>query len=243
MTYTHPELNLTDPTKGFAHFVLYTEPEISAAGAAFNATVSMERPTLYVQEWMERLRRCEPNALHTTLVESREIPRLFHPCVDEDKASPSAVGGEGCTCYRTWVDPVFGLPVVGQHFRTVGGNADRWTYTTYAPLALRPDDAVESVVIDRGALFWARTRDGVLAVLPMLESNGYGAGPKSGGGGSGAFADYLQQLLNTDGSDHAARIHSRGYASGLLRNWVRSPATRSGQAISLRALEQDLQPF
>ncbi|MBU3870032.1 hypothetical protein KN815_40080 [Streptomyces sp. 4503] len=175
MTYTHSELNLTDPTKGYAYFVLYTEPRISVAGAAWNATVNVERPTPYVQEWLDRLQRCEPNALHTTLVQSREITKLFHPCVDEDKASPSALG-DGCTCFRTFVDPIFGMPVVGQHFRTARGNNDRWTYTTYAPLDLRPDDVVASVVIDRGGLFWARTNDGVLAVLSMLESYGYGPG-------------------------------------------------------------------
>ncbi|MEU3619824.1 hypothetical protein ABZ725_47195 [Streptomyces sp. NPDC006872] len=224
-----------DPTAGHAQFVLYTEPEYGIVGAAWNGIASIERESPYVKEWLGRLQPCAPNALHTTLVDNGEIPRLFHPCVDEDKASPSLPAGEGCTCYLSWVDPAFGLPVVGQHFRTIGGNTGRWTYTTYAPLALRADDAVESVVVEHGAPFWARTRDDVLAVLPMLESNGYGTGPKSGGGGSRAFADYLQQLLNTDGRDHAARVHHRDYASVPLRNWVRSEAATSGQSISLRA--------
>ncbi|MGW2331693.1 hypothetical protein ACWC5C_38915 [Streptomyces sp. NPDC001700] len=124
--YTHPELNLTDPTKGFAHFVLYTEPRIGVAGAAWNATVNIERPTPYVQEWVDRLQQCEPNALHTTLVASQEIPKLFHPCVDQDPASPSALG-DGCTCSRTFMDLELGLPVIGKHFRSARGGNDRWT--------------------------------------------------------------------------------------------------------------------
>ncbi len=32
--------------------------------------------------------RCEPNAMHCTLVEPKKIPILFHPCVTEDKDSP-----------------------------------------------------------------------------------------------------------------------------------------------------------
>ncbi|MBK3645692.1 hypothetical protein [Streptomyces sp. MBT33] len=242
MTYQHPDLNLTDPTKGFAHFVLYTEPRIGAVGAAWNATVSIERPTPYVEEWVGRLERCEPNALHTTLVDPQEIPRLFHPCVDEDKASPSAVSGDGCTCRRTWVDPEFGLPVVGEHFRTVGGSSDRWTYTTYAPLDLRPDDAVESVIVDRGGLFWARTTEGVLSVLPMLESSGYGAGPTAGAGGASAFAGYLQQLLDTSGHDAAARGRASERHDPRILAWVRSDAARRAE-LTMTDLELLLQPI
>lgn len=216
--FVPPELNLTDPGRGYVHFVLYAEPRISAAGAAWNATVTIEASTPYVHEWVERLQRCQPNALHTTFVDSQEIPRLFHPCVDEDTASPAAQG-ERCYCLRTWTDPEYGLPVVGRHHRGIGG--DRWTYLTYAPLALRPDDVVASVITDRGDLFWARTTTGVLAVLPMLEAHAYGAGPAAGTGGAGAFAAYLQQLAASQGRDTAA--HGRDTDSPALLNWARSP--------------------
>lgn len=42
MGFTSADLNLTDPTKGFAHFVLYVEARISGAGAAWSATVSID---------------------------------------------------------------------------------------------------------------------------------------------------------------------------------------------------------
>lgn len=135
MSFTHPDLNLTDPTKGYAHFVLYAEARIGVAGAAWNATVSIERQSPYAREWLDRLVRCDPNPLHTTLVGNQAIPKLFHPCVDDD--SPSAVSGMGCVCRRTWYDPKFDLPV-GKHYRSVSGGTDHWTYTTYAPLDLRP---------------------------------------------------------------------------------------------------------
>ncbi|WNI20002.1 hypothetical protein [Actinacidiphila sp. ITFR-21] len=228
--YAHPELNLTDPGKGYAHFVLYTEPRLNVAGAAWNATINIELDSPYVQEWVDRLQRCEPNALHTTFVMNREIPRLFHPCVDEDKTSPAANGGN-CHCFRTWTDPEYGLPVVGRHSRSAG--QDRWIYMTYAPLALRPDDVVYSVVADRGDVFWARTTGGVLAVLPMLESSGYGAGPRSGTGGASTFGAYLQQLVDSEGRDTAAK--GRDTSSRQLVNWVRSDAAHR-QELVLRDL-------
>ncbi|MFI9080989.1 hypothetical protein ACIGW8_31725 [Streptomyces sioyaensis] len=132
--YTHSELNLTDPTKGYTQFVLYTEPRLGVACASLNATVTIRRQTPYTQEWRDRLQRCVPSALHATLVDSMMIPKLFEPCVDEDRDSSSAVRRSSCACYRTWYDPEFGLPVVGEHYRTVGGDIDDWTYTTYTPL-------------------------------------------------------------------------------------------------------------
>ncbi|MFI1839462.1 hypothetical protein [Streptomyces olivaceoviridis] len=85
-----------------------------------NAVLDIEAQqavTPHFQEWLGRLVRCEPNALHCTLVGSKEIPVLFHPCVTEDPSSPLASNGSGCMCRRTFYDPEYGLPVVGQHFK------------------------------------------------------------------------------------------------------------------------------
>jgi len=117
-----------EPDEGWAHFVLYTEPTRGAVASAFNATVAVERETPYSREWLGRLERCEPNTLHTTLVSSDKIPNLFHPCVYEDKDSPGAIAGSGCVCLQPWYDPEFGLPVVADHYRTVGGAIERWKY-------------------------------------------------------------------------------------------------------------------
>ncbi|MER5698408.1 hypothetical protein ACWDBO_45170 [Streptomyces mirabilis] len=90
--------------------------------------MSIERESPYVQEWLGRLQPCEPNTLYTTLVESDKIASVFHPCADDDKDSPSAVGRSGGPCFKSFTDPDFGLPVVAHHYRTVGGNIDQWTY-------------------------------------------------------------------------------------------------------------------
>ncbi|GAA2626659.1 hypothetical protein GCM10010411_74540 [Actinomadura fulvescens] len=236
MTFTHPELNLTDPTQGFAHFVLYTEPHLSVAGAAWNATIIIERQSSYVREWLDRIQRCDPNPLHTTLVDNHKIPRLFHPCVDEDADSPSAVAGSGCTCCRTWYDPASGLPVVGEHFRTRGGDTDRWTYTTYAPLDLRPGDTFHAVIIDRASrLFWIRTGAGSLSFVPEHLSRGYDVGRS--GGGPDAFAQYLSQLVASGGQDTAVAIPaSEQSIDPQLRAWVTSQDAARTQELTLRDL-------
>ena len=115
MTYMHRDLNLTNPGKGFAHFVLYTELNNGLVTNALNATASFEKQTSRVREWLDRLQRCEPNALHATLVRTTDMPKLFHPCVYQDDNSPAGVGGSGCTCFQTYYDPEFCLPVVADH--------------------------------------------------------------------------------------------------------------------------------
>lgn len=237
MTLPRQDLNLTDPAKGYTHFVLYTEPQLGAVGAAWNATISIERQSPYSREWLDRLQRCEPNSLHATLVESQRIPDLFHPCVDENTDSPSAVGGTGCVCRRTWYDPQFGLPVVGEHFRTRGGDTDRWTYRTYAPLDLRPDDVFASVVIDRtSGQFWIRTAAGTLSLLPEYVTRGYDVGRT--GSGPGAFAEYLHKLVASDGLDTAASTPPLGWdVDPRLLAWVTSPDANRDQELTLEDLK------
>jgi len=58
----------------------------------------------------------------------------------DDADSPAAASGSGCLCHQTFMDQEFGLPVVARHYRTVGGNIEKWTRRTYTPLDLRPDD-------------------------------------------------------------------------------------------------------
>ncbi|WP_018555006.1 MULTISPECIES: hypothetical protein [unclassified Streptomyces] len=230
MTYEPVDLNLTDPTNGFMHFVLYTEPSRSVAGASLNAAVDIEAQqtvTPHFQEWLSRLVRCEPNALHCTLVERTKIPALFHPCVTEDASSPSAINGSGCVCRRTFYDPEFGLPVVGEHFKHSGtGGTDQWSYKTYAPLALRPDDVFSRFHTGR-SLFWARTGKGDLSILPQREGHGYGIG--YGGGGPYTLAAYLTQLAETDGQNTAiATSYSPEDAHPAIVKWTQSSAAVRG---------------
>ncbi|WP_240677106.1 hypothetical protein [Actinacidiphila soli] len=238
MSYKQRDLKVTyEPHKGWAHFVLYTEPEHGIAAGGLNATASFERQTPYVREWLGRLQRCEPNALHATLVENRKIPDLFHPCVYDDKDSPSAVGGSGCVCYQTSYDPEFGLPVVEHHYRTVGGNIENWTYFTYAPLDLRPDDTFASLIIDQRHLFWVRTADGVLSLLPEENGRGYGVG--YGGGGPAELAQYIQKLIDSNGQDTAAGASRYDdSADPQIHAWVSSEAATGSQELTLDDLKR-----
>ncbi|MFC6087392.1 hypothetical protein [Sphaerisporangium aureirubrum] len=237
MSLTSANLNLTDPTRGYAHFVLYVEARIGVAGAAWNATVIIERQSPYAREWQGRLIRCEPNPLHATFVDNREIPELFHPCVDEDEESPVAISGSGCVCRQTFYDPEFGLPVVAKHYRPVGGRTDLWTYTTYAPLGLRPGDVIASLVIDRiSGLFWSRTTEGTLSLLPERNGHGYQVG--YAGAGPVELAEYLHKLIASDGRDTAIEglPHGQDVDPRILA-WVRSPDANRTQELTMEQLK------
>lgn len=240
MTYTHGDLNLTDPGRGFAHFVLYAELDKGAV-TAINASVIIEKQTPLVREWFGRLQRCEPNALHATLVTHTDIPKLFHPCVYDDEKSPAAVAGSGCTCLQTYYDPEFRLPVVVDHYRTVSGNIETWRYHTYAPLDLRPSDRFGSLIIDYRSSsstdFWIRTTDGLLSLIPEQEGHGYGIG--YGGGGPGALAQYIQQLVASNGQDTAA-INRSSDVDDRLSSWAYSADNARSYELTLADLKRIL---
>ncbi|MFD3678603.1 hypothetical protein [Streptomyces sp. NPDC058613] len=228
MTFEARDLNLTDPTKGFMHFVLYSEARLGVATLSWNAELRIEpqqTTTPRLQEWRSRLVRCEPNAMHCMLVERSRIPALFHPCVTEDASSPSASGGVGCMCRRTFYDPEFGLPIVGEHFKQrQEGGTDQWTYQTFAPLGLRPEDAFSRLYISRH-LFWGRTENGSLSILPQREGRGYSVGYN--GGGPAALAAYLTQLADSGGQKTAAGA-SYEQAHPAILAWTQSSAADRG---------------
>ncbi|MDT0485350.1 hypothetical protein [Streptomyces doebereineriae] len=228
MTYEPVDLNLTDPTKGYLNFVLYTEARLGIASTSLNADVSIaarQAQTPHFEEWLSRLVRCEPNAMHCTLVEPTKIPALFRPCVEEDKDSPSVVRGSGCVCRRTFYDPEFGLPVVGAHFKHAGaGGTDQWSYNTYAPLDLRPGDTFDRFLVS-GGLFWARTEKGLLSILPQRNGLGYNIGYN--GGGPHALAAYLTQVAVTDGQNTAAGA-AYEKAHPAIVAWTQSSAEDRG---------------
>ncbi|MCP9213267.1 hypothetical protein [Streptomyces cucumeris] len=242
MTFKPVDLNLTDPTKGYLNFVLYTETRLGVATTSLNAEVSIEATqthTPHFQEWLSRLERCEPNAMHCMFAEPSTIPTLFHPCVTEDTNSPSAISGSGCVCRRAFYDPEFGLPVVGEHFKHVGeGGTDQWSYKTYAPLALRPDDTFSRFITGRG-LFWARTEKGLLSILPQRNALGYNIGYN--GGGPHALAAYLTQVADTEGQNTAAGAPYEQAHPAIL-TWTQSSAADRGTSEltlhDLKAMQQ-----
>ncbi|MFJ9420266.1 hypothetical protein ACIRPT_39865 [Streptomyces sp. NPDC101227] len=152
-------------------------------------------------------------------------------------SSPAALRSN-CACYRTSYDPQFGLPVVGEHYRTVGGDTDNWTYTTYTPLDLRPDDVFASLIIDgENGLFWARTADGALSLLPQEEGCGYGFGRT--GGGPTALADYLTKLIASNGKDTTAGgpPYSIRTVDQQILTWVESKPKARHLELTLEELQ------
>ncbi|MEU5108439.1 hypothetical protein AB0H07_40325 [Streptomyces sp. NPDC021354] len=242
MTFEPVDLNLTDPEKGYLHFVLYTEARLGIASSSLNAELDIEASqtvTPHFQEWLSRLVRCEPNAMHCTLVEPTKIPSLFHPCVTEDKDSPAAISGSGCVCRRAFYDPEFGLPVVGEHFKHVGtGGTDQWSYKTYAPLELRPDDIFDRFFTGRG-LFWARTDKGLLSILPQKNAHGYNIGYS--GGGPHALAAYLTQVADTDGGNTTAGAPYEKAHPAIVAWTQSSAADRGTNELSLSDLQAMLE--
>ncbi|RII07967.1 hypothetical protein DSC45_34190 [Streptomyces sp. YIM 130001] len=235
MTYEPHDLQVTyDPSKGWSHFVLYTEPTRGIVMGGLNATTTIEPTSAYAHEWRNRLERCDPNPLHTTLVGNEEMPKLFHPCVYEDKESPSAVAGDGCLCRQTWVDPEFGSPVVAEHYRTVSGNIEHWKYRTYAPLDLRPGDTFASLIVDDGMQFWARTSHRLITPLPQESGHGYGVGYS--GSGPRALAQYIQRLIESDGEDTAAGDRDSGSPDPNILAWASSKRTVRTLELSLNEL-------
>ncbi|MFI5774707.1 hypothetical protein ACIA74_40870 [Streptomyces sp. NPDC051658] len=227
MSYEARDLNLTDPTKGYLNFVLYTEARLGVASSSLNAEVSIEAnqtQTPHFQEWLSRLVPCEPNAMHCTLVAPMDIPTLFSPCATEDKGNPSAVES-GCVCRKTFYDPEFGLPVVGKHFKHAGtGGTNQWSYQTYAPLELRPDDTFSRFHTGRG-LFWARTDKGDLSILLQRNALGYAIGYN--GGGPHALAAYLTQVVTTDGQHTTAGAPYEDAHPAIVA-WTQSKAADRG---------------
>ncbi|MFE5595998.1 hypothetical protein [Streptomyces sp. NPDC056549] len=224
MTHHYRDLNLTDPANGYLHFVVQAEARLGVARSLLNAEVSLAVQTPFLQEWVARLVRCEPNALHCAIVEPRQIPTLFHPCIEEDgEASPVAAD---CVCRKAMYDPEFGLPVVVQH-ANITGSADvtRWIYRTFAPLALRPHDSFGSLIVDRDGSLWVRTGEGILSLLPQSRALGYDFGYD--GGGPHALAAYLSQVAATDGQVTAAGApYARAHPAILA--WTQSSAVEQG---------------
>ncbi|MEU7615728.1 hypothetical protein AB0B27_06440 [Micromonospora rifamycinica] len=235
MPYQPSDLQPTyNEERGYWHFVLYLEPGM--VGSACNASQSLRTSSSpYAAEWMNRLVSCAPDALHVTLVGPDDAPRLWHDCVYDDPESPSAVGGAGCLCWQTSRDPVTGLPVAANHYRTVSGNIEHWTHNTYAPLGLPDGQRLQSLIIDREAeVFWVRTDHGVLHFLPEEEGNGYNVG--YGGGGPTELASMIEKIIGSDGYDITPGTSNDLPGTHAL-NWTSSKAADRTQELTLDQLK------
>lgn len=229
------ELNLTYDQRGYFEFVLYNEPP-NYCGSALNATQRLREPSRsrYAQEWISRLQHTEPNPLHMVLVSNDKAPRLWNPCVVDDPESPSALDRDGCLCMTTFHDPLTGLPVVKEHYRTVSGNIEYWEYWTFAPLSLPEGQALERLIIDRDAhVMWLRNDRGELHFLPEERGEGYEVG--YGGGGPGKLADMIEKFVASDGHDVTPNTR-HVTAHPHLKDWTSSPESKQTRELSLAQL-------
>lgn len=236
MTYQHDgDLHLShNERRGYWHFVLYIEPP-GEPGSAINADQRFETSaSRYAAEWLGRLTPCDPDGLHVTLVGAKDAPNLWNPCVYDDPDSPAAIARDGCLCWQTSRDPVTYLPVAAQHYRTVSGNHENWTHSTYAPLALPEGERLATLIIDREAsMFWVRTAHGVLHILPERAGAGYNSGYS--GGGPAELARVIEKIVKSDGYDVTAG--TRGSPSPAVDAWVSSTAAAHTQELTLDQLK------
>jgi hypothetical protein len=246
MAYQPPhDLQLVyDPSKGFCQLVLYSEPPGIGPGIAFNSgkilTVhktddgrAVTTGSPYVEEWLQRLEPCEPDASHVALVGSKDGAALWQPCVYDDPQSPVSIAGDGCVCWQTFRDPVTWMPVAANHFRTVSGNHENWRYHTCSPLGLPEGERLASLIIESTEI-WMRTENGTLFFLPEAQGAGYGSG--YGGGGPTELARMIDKIVQQDGYDIAPGTPA-GMPNRRVLAWVSSPAAKHRQELSLDQLK------
>ena len=238
MTYEHSrDLQLVwDPSVGYWHFVLYIEPGIGP-GSGLNAGKIIESSnSRYAAEWINRLRPCEPDALHVALVGKTDAPNLWHACVYDDRDSPAAIARDGCVCWQTFHDPVTWLPVAAHHYRTVSGNHENWRHYTYAPLALPGKERFDQLIIDGEAhTIWVRTDQGNLHFLPEARGAGYSVG--YGGGGPIELARMIEKIAGSDGYEVVAGT-PRGMPNEKVVAWVSSKEADRTQELGLDQLKR-----
>jgi hypothetical protein len=217
--------------------VLYSETP-TLWGSALNATQQLRKPSRYTEEWIGRLQDTGPTPLHLALVSNNDAPRLWHPCVFDDPESPSAIAGDGCLCPTTLYDPLTWMPVVKEHYRTVSGNIDEWTYWTFSPLSLPEGQVLERLIIDQDAgVMWLRNDRGELHFPPEKTGEGYSVG--YGGGGPGKFAAMIEKIVASDGRDVTPDT-SRVTANRHLNEWTSSPVSDRTRELSLAQLRNTM---
>ncbi|MEU2549997.1 hypothetical protein ABZ618_32040 [Streptomyces roseolus] len=199
MTFEARNLNLADPERGYLSFVLSAEARLGCVSSSLNAELGIEEhqtATPHFQEWLSRLERCTPNAMHCTLVAPTEIPCLFHPCVAEDNNSPAAIAGSGCRCRRAFYDPDFGLSVVGDHLKHARQR--------HGPVELQDVRPARTAPRRRLQQLHHRPRtvlgpDGQRAPVVPPQKRGVDCGTGHNGGGPRTLASCLTQIARNDG--------------------------------------------
>ncbi|GCE01587.1 hypothetical protein EHYA_09353 [Embleya hyalina] len=133
-------------------------------------SVTALNTTAAAGEWIGRLRRVEPTAIHLLW---------------EGSKSRKEVTG-------TFVDPVTNSPVVTKDGAYMGRPADEVSFHSYAPRRLPEGSRITEVVLDDP--IWVRTQDGVVHPAPVLDAPGVSWGYS--GSGPGTLATLVGALLD-----------------------------------------------
>ncbi|CAL9418672.1 hypothetical protein SUDANB105_01798 [Streptomyces sp. enrichment culture] len=175
-------------------------------GGAFNVTRT--RVTREGAEWINRLRRVPPTAIHRLLA-----------------ASGDHVVG-------TFVDPVTGTPVVAFRGRFRFGGDREISYMGRAPRRLPAGSVIKEVVLDDP--IWVRTGKGVLYPAPSMAAPGLSWGYR--GSGPGTLAQCVGRLLD-DGAAHAVTYGTQTPEEPELEAFFQLKH-ETGTRISRRELER-----
>lgn len=149
--------------------------------------------------------------------------------------SPNAVAGDGCLWWRASRDTITQLPAVAHHYRTVGGNIENSTHHTFAPLELRQNERLYSLILDLEVdMQWVRLEDGILHILPEVSGRGYSTGYS--GSGPSDLATMIEQIVESDGHGVVAK-EPETLPSEKVFNWVSSSAAAHTQELTLEQLK------
>lgn len=153
-------------------------------------TVATVEATSAGREWIRRVRKTAPTAIH----------RVWHT---------GDVTG-------SFVDPVTGSPVTTEDGDYQFRPTDEVTFHSYAPRRLPAGSRITEVILDDPV--WVRTQDGTLYPAPVMEAPGLSWGYS--GGGPGTLADLVGRLLDdgaahaitsSDGSTRATETNLRAF--------------------------------
>jgi hypothetical protein len=175
-------------------------------GGAFSITRT--RVTREGAEWINRLRRVGPTAIHRLLA------------------------ANGDHVVGTFVDPVTGTPVVAFRGRFLFGGSREISYMGHAPRQLPAGSVIKEVILDDP--IWVRTSKGVLYPAPCMDAPGLSWGYR--GSGPGTLAQCVGRLLD-DGAAHAVTYGTRTPEEPGLEAFFQIKH-RTGSRISRRELER-----
>ncbi|WP_457469893.1 hypothetical protein [Streptomyces sp. TE4109] len=147
-------------------------------GGSFSVNTADATPA--GREWVRRLQKSEPTAIHQVWESQNEVTGTF-------------------------TDPVTSAPVVTKKGYYMFRPSDEVTFHSYAPRRLPAGSEIKEVILDNP--IWVRVQDGTLYPAPTMDAPGLSWGYT--GSGPGALATLIGRLLD-DGAAHALTYGDKG---------------------------------